>query len=375
MPTAYTPGLTVTARITHRVRRQLPIPGTVKVKKGDRVSDRDIVAETFMPGDVTPVNVANLLSLPPGDVPECMLKKQGERVEAGSALARTKGIFGLLKHTCSSKTAGTVETISSVTGQVMIRGAPEPVQVRAYLSGTVVEVMPREGVIVEAEVTLIQGIFGVGGEAYGQIVIACSRHDQELTPDLIRPEMRGCVIVGGGRMTEKAIRRAREVGAAAVVSGGLDDQDLKSFLGYDLGVAITGSEEIGITLVITEGFGDIAMARRTFELLASRQGAGASVNGATQIRAGVMRPEIVIPLTEKERSRQPPQPVMDSELRIGRIVRIIRDPHFGVIGEVAALPPAPAELESGSRARVLAVKVESGESVIVPRANIELIEG
>ena len=86
MGTAYTPGLTVSSRSTHRIRRQLPIPGEVKVSAGDRVDARDIVAETFMPGDVTPMNLANLLSLPPGDVPECMLKKQGERVEAGEPL-------------------------------------------------------------------------------------------------------------------------------------------------------------------------------------------------------------------------------------------------------------------------------------------------
>ena len=69
----------------------------------------------------------------------------------------------------------------------------------------------------------------------------------------------------------------------------------RNFFGYDLGVAITGSEEIGITLVITEGFGKIPMAQRTFELLKSRTGAKTSINGATQIRAGVVRPEIIIP--------------------------------------------------------------------------------
>ncbi len=51
-----------------------------------------------------------------------------------------------------------------------------------------------------------------------------------------------------------------------------------------------------ITLVITEGFGKMAMAHRTFDLLKSKQGMKASVNGATQIRAGVMRPEVIVPL-------------------------------------------------------------------------------
>ena len=375
MGTAYTPGLTVSSRTTHRVRRLLPIQGEVKVQAGDRVEALDIVAETFMPGDITPMNLANLLALPPADVPECMLKKKGDVVETGEPLARTKGIFGLFKQTCKAKAAGTLETISAVTGQVMIRGEPEPVQVQAYMSGTVVEVMPGQGVVLEADVTFIQGIFGVGGECYGRIVMAGTSSDQELTADLIKPVMRDCIVVGGARMSAEAIERAREVGAAAVVSGGMDDEDLKKFLGYDLGVAITGSEDVGLSLIITEGFGEIAMAQRTFELLGSREGADASVNGATQIRAGVMRPEIIIPLSAKEKASARPPATHDSELRLGRPVRIIRDPHFGQIGQVAGLPPEPQVLASGSRARVLEVKLDSGGIVTIPRANVELIEG
>jgi hypothetical protein len=78
-------------------------------------------------------------------------------------------------------------------------------------------------------------------------------------------------------------------------TSGINDEYLKKLLGYDLGVAITGSEDIGITLIITEGFGKIQMAQKTFELLKLRSGAKASVNGATQIRAGVVRPGIIIP--------------------------------------------------------------------------------
>ena len=35
-----------------------------------------------------------------------------------------------------------------------------------------------------------------------------------------------------------------------------------------LGLAITGTEDIGLTVIVTEGFGEIAMARKTFDLLA-----------------------------------------------------------------------------------------------------------
>lgn len=374
MAQAYTPGLKVTSRTTHRVRRVLPIAGEVLVKQGQSVAAKDIVAQTFMPGEITPVNLANILSLPPSDVRETLLKKVGDPIKLGEPVARTKGVFGMFKNEYKSKHEGTIENISDVTGQMIIRGAPEPVQVLAYMSGKVVEVLPGEGCIVEAEVSFIQGIFGIGGEAFGRIMGACKDPTQELHEDLIKPDMKGAVVVGGARMTAEAIRRAVQVGAAAVVSGGIDDEDLKNFLGYDLGVAITGSEQKGISLIVTEGFGEIAMAERTFQLLHSLQGQEASVNGATQIRAGVMRPEIIVPVQEGtaglvEEKFDPGQ------LTMGRPVRIIRDPYFGLIGEVAGLPGQPAVLESGSKARVLDVALKSGEIVTIPRANVELIEG
>lgn len=375
MGTAYTPGLKVSARTRHRVRRQLPISGDVLVKAGERVTAQQVIAHTFMPGDVMPLNMANLLSAAPSDVPECMLKKPGDRIEVGEPLARTKGIFGRFRTEHISKVAGVIESISSVTGQVIVRGEPLPVEVQAYLDGEVVEVLSNEGCIVEADVTFIQGIFGIGGETYGPVRMACKSPDQELTGELITTEMSGCVVVGGARMAWEAIEKARHIGASAIVSGGVDDEDIEKLLGYNLGVAITGSEQIGLTLIITEGFGEIAMADRTFNLLRSRQNENASVNGATQIRAGVMRPEILIPLTEQQKVPGPEAIPVAGILEPDVPVRIIRDPYFGLIGSVSALPAEPQVLASGSKARVLEVKLKSGESVMIPRANVELIEG
>ncbi|HMN95080.1 MAG TPA: hypothetical protein PKC43_13945 [Phycisphaerales bacterium] len=375
MATAYTPGLKVAARTRHRVRRMLPIAGEVLVGQGAVVAARDVIARAAMPGDLTPMNVASLLGAQPADVPEFMLRREGERVELNEVIARTRGIFGMFKAECRAKASGTIESISAATGQVIIRGPSLPVEVRAYLAGKVVEPIPEEGVVIEADVALVQGIFGIGGEAFGTIRLACARPDEPLQEELLRPEMAGQIVVGGGRVGVQALRKAREIGVAAVVSGGLDDSDLREFLGYDLGVAITGSEQVGLTLVITEGFGEIAMAERTYRLLRSLEGHEASANGATQIRAGVMRPEVIVPLPSGSDGRgAPPESSGAGLLEIGTPVRIVRDPHFGLIGRVSALPEQPYVLGSGSKARVLEVRFDSGEAVVVPRANVELIE-
>jgi len=191
----------------------------------------------------------------------------------------------------------------------------------------------------------------------------------------ITENMKNSVIIGGGRMTSEAIQKAIDIGASGLISGGIDDQDLKEILGYDLGVAITGSEKLGLTLIVTEGFGDIAMAERTFKLFKSREGKKASINGATQIRAGVIRPSIIIPVDEISSEELFESGYESGILEVGSSVRIIRDPYFGEIGTVHSLPSNPQILESGTKTRVLEVLIESGNILTIPRANIELIEG
>ncbi|HEX9742703.1 MAG TPA: hypothetical protein VGA17_07920, partial [Nitrospiraceae bacterium] len=159
-----------------------------------------------------------------------------------------------------------------------------------------------------------------------------------------------------------------------LVVGGIDDKDLRALLGYDLGVAITGTEKIGLTLILTEGFGTIPMAAKTFSLLAKYAGHKASVSGATQIRAGVIRPEIIIPASGETQTA--PLPTADrGGIQVGAQVRIIRDPLFGRIGQVAALPSDLQQIETESRVRVLEVAFPDKTREIIPRANVEIIEG
>jgi len=144
-------------------------------------------------------------------------------------------------------------------------------------------------------------------------------------------------------------------------------------LGYDLGVAITGTEQVGFTLILTEGFGTIPMAAKTFKLLSAHAGRKASISGATQIRAGVIRPEIIVPRGDGQ-ARRAAQPQREG-IRRGDPVRIIRDPMFGRIGEVSALPPELIKIPTESEVRVLEVTLSDGSKVVVPRTNIEVIEG
>ena len=187
--------------------------------------------------------------------------------------------------------------------------------------------------------------------------------------------MQGKIVVGGSFLSAETMTRAKELGVIGLVVGGIHDKDLRALLGYDLGVAITGTEQVGFTLILTEGFGTIPMAQKTFALLSAHAGEKASISGATQIRAGVIRPEIIIPAQAGPVAGTVAAHPDRGGIQIGDPVRIIRDPLFGKIGQVSALPSDLQKIPTESEVRVLEVTFADGSRAVIPRTNIELIEG
>ena len=109
-----------------------------------------------------------------------------------------------------------------------------------------------------------------------------------------------------------------------------------------------------------------------FKLLKNFEGFNASINGATQIRAGVLRPEVVIPVNQ-EQSSSNIKSDEDSVISVGSKVRIIREPYFGKVGTVTDLPFKPIILDTETKARVAEIKLHDGKKYLVPRSNLEVI--
>ncbi|MFZ8825808.1 MAG: hypothetical protein ACO2OT_03075 [Candidatus Caldipriscus sp.] len=374
MAHAYTPGLKVSEKVVIRKERKLPLWGDVLVNKGDRVKAEDVVARALLPGPVHPKNLAGELGISPSELKNALIVKKGERIKKGQVIARARVFFGLFKVEATSPIDGYLEDFSEITGQVILRENPIPVEVLAYLDGVVEEVIPREGVIIRTVAGLVQGIFGVGGEKIGTIKVAVDSPYEILKSDRIDENLKGAIVVGGKTADIEAINKAAEVGIKALVLGSVDDGVLREFVGYDIGVAITGNENVPFTLIITEGFGDLPMAERTFNLFKKFEGLKASANGATQIRAGVQRPEVIIFRKDVDPFEEVDDKLESGHLDIGTTVRIIRDPYFGEIGTVIDLPNEPIVIETESKVRVLKVRLMDGREVVIPRANVELIE-
>jgi len=373
MAHSYTPGLKVLHESKINKERRLPLKGQVVVEKGTSVNPDAIVAKTELPGNVQMVNVANILNIDAQDIHEVMEVNEGEDVVKGQQIAETKGLFGLFKSNVESPVDGTLEVISDTTGQVVLREPPIPVEIDAYMSGTIKDVLPEEGVIIESDGVFIQGIFGIGGESRGDIAVVTDDREGEITENMISGELSGKIIVGGSFISLSAYKKAIQMKVAGVVVGGFNYFDLEEILGYTLGVAITGSEDLVTSLIVTEGYGKIRMGERTFELLNFHSGKFASVNGATQIRAGVIRPEIVISLSKEDLKGDTVDIDASDGIQEGSLVRVIRAPHFGRMGKVVELPPELRKMESETMVRVAIIEID-GKNVDIPRSNLEMVE-
>ena len=373
MAHSYTPGLKVLQHSKVRKERRLPIKGELKVREGDAVKADDIVAKTNLPGNVHMVKVANRLNISPADIIDVLLVKEGDTLNKGDMIAETQGLFGFFKSELRSPVSGQIESISDVTGQIVMREEPLPVEVDAYVSGTVLDVIQDEGVTIESEAAYVQGIFGIGGEARGNLEVISTSRDNELSIEDINENHSGKIVVGGSFVSLEAYKKALKLKVKGIVVGGFNYFDLEEILGYRLGVAITGTEDLVTSLVLTEGYGNIKMSDRTYDLLKAHDGKFVSINGATQIRAGVIRPEIVIPLGDNERPNDITTEKEKLGIESGSLVRVIRAPYFGKIGNVIELPPELQQMESETMVRVAKVSID-GEDVIIPRSNLEMLE-
>lgn len=378
MAHVFTPGLQVIEETVIEKDRSLPIPGKVLVKPGDRVKAEDVIAETEIPNDVQTINVVNLLSITAPEIHSFMLKKEGDEIEENEPIAQNKPFLGikLFQSIVRAPFKGTVERISKVTGQVLIRKPPRKITLSAYTDGIVQEVCESMGADIKTACSFIQGIFGIGGEKWGELCMAAQNPGDVLEEDSITSDHKDKILVGGSHISYKCFNKAAEMGVRGIIVGGFHARDLKKILGYELGVAITGDEDISTTLIVTEGFGHMAMADRTFELLKKNDGKKVSISGRTQIRAGVMRPEIIIPYSaEKAEGVKPHVSKSETGIQIGDEVRIIREPYFGKLGKIVGLPSDLTQIETEAKVRIMVIKLhETGEEVTVPRANVELIE-
>lgn len=300
--------------------------------------------------------------------------REGDEVKQGQILAAAPSPLGW---DCAyAPVSGVVEKICTRTGAITIVRPARPTEVDAYIRGEVTAVNPGDSAEVSTAAAYIEGLFGLGGEAYGPLARVAGP-DRVLEAADILPSHEGCVVFGGALASLEAMNRALEVKATGLISGGINHLDVVKLLGREVMVGLTGQEELPLTVVITGGFGVMPMSQRAYNLLCAYEGAIASVNGRTQIRAGAVRPEVIIPLGEGISPDLPDADVQvaraGGELVPGAMVRITRLTHFGQYGRVVSVLGSRVRLETEISLYTVDVELLDGTVVTVAENNVEVV--
>jgi hypothetical protein len=189
--------------------------------------------------------------------------------------------------------AGLITDIDLERGAIRIEREFQEVELKAGFFGQI-SAISEKSIEITATGRRIQGICGIGPESHGRLRVALGNPGGTLTESEIDQSDAGRVVVGGAFVTPEALRKAAEVGVSGIITGGADHLDLCQFLGRDFAAAITGKEKIAFPVVITGEFGEVPMEKELFDFLREHEGSWAHLNPTTHMRAGVIRPEIVV---------------------------------------------------------------------------------
>jgi hypothetical protein len=337
--------------------------------KSGRVVVREVFGKEEPPVDF---DVAFDLGCKPRDLQKFMITKVGDEVKRGEIIAKKGEAAAYYTRNSKAPVSGVVTNMNFQSGFVTIARPFKQVVVRAYLEGKVGALIPKRGAVVEVPGIRLAGIFGVGRERHGELKILVDGPGDVLDEDRITPDCEGKILVGGSMATNAAIKKAVEVGARGMIAGTASYLNVIQSLGVKLGVGITGQEDIVMTLILMEGFGRLDMRAEAFETLKALEGRLTCLNGATQIRAGAIRPEIVVPFPDYVGDHAK-QELIYEDLIMDLEVRVINDPYFGCRGKVVDLPREPQLIETECKTPVALVELTDGRTVTVPRANLEIL--
>jgi hypothetical protein len=347
-PVHHVIGLTTIVR-----ERVLPISGNVIARLQQKVSPNDIVAEANWAREHTLLDVARLLNVSPALADRLIKCNVNDELQATAEIAVGKGLF---PKSVRVPRAGRVIAVGN--GQVLMEVGETKMELRAGIPGTVVQVLPNKGVVIQTSGGLVQGLWGNGRIDSGLMVNLADQPDTVLTPNRLDVSLRGSIILSGIVKDVETLEAAAELPVRGLIISSIFPS------------LIPKAREMRYPILATDGFGSLPMNSAAYKLLTTNAKREVTVNAELYDRYSGARPEVIIPLPI---SSDPPSPNEVETFAPGLQVRMRRPPAMGMIGTIVTVKQGLTTLPSGLRALAAEVKLDNGEIVIAPLVNLEVV--
>lgn len=364
-----------------RVVRTLKGKGSLNVSIGQQVTPDELIGSGTIASGFRTLNLSSLLSVPPQDVSKYLTRKLNQRIYKGELLAFKKGWLLSGKKVVTSPADGVLDFLDPKTGELKIAFLPVKADLPAGVYGIVEDVDPARGeVIIKTLVSRIYGIFGSGRPRDG-ILYILSKKDSLVSKEEIQTRYNGGILAGGSLFFKDTISAAISMGVSGIITGGINAEDYKGMAGGRLTFPRKLENDIGIGIVVCEGFGSIPIGDDIFEVLSAYEGKFVFIDGN---KALINLPSFSsASLTKIKNTKLPPLPGYElketigslleaQELKVGQKIRIVGNSYLGEQGRVTSIDDSPTLLASGVRGYLVTVE-GNRRKLQVPVANLEVI--
>lgn len=369
----------VEKEVITRVTRVLPEKGVLTVREGQQVTPAEIIGMGEIPSGFRTINLSKLLSVLPQETEKFLTRGIGQRIYKDELLAYRKGWLLGGKKVVISPTDGVLESLSPRSGELKIAFFPKKVTLPAGVFGIVDKVDSERGqVVIRTEVTKIYGMCGSGKTRDGTLHIL-GKKDDLTAKESIGTKYSEHVLAGGSLFFKDAISAAISAGVNGIITGGINAADYKGMAGGRLTFPKKLDNDIGISLVVCEGFGSVPIGDDIFEILQKFEGKfvfihgnGASISLPTPSSSALVKIKNTRLPLQYPVSEDASQKEEISEANVGMKVRIVGNSYLAVQGKLVAIDESLTLLPSGLRAFMATVET-ARKRVQVPVANLEII--
>lgn len=360
------------------IYRSLPSKGEIFVQVGQEVNPEEILGNCQVLAGYRKINLAKSLGVSPKDVGKYLKKNLTERIYKDELLAFKPGGLFLEKKIIISPTDGILDSLDLKTGELKLKFMPHKINIPAGVFGIVDFIdKARSEVGIRTQVTQIFAPLGSGRARSGIIKIISRNNLMDISS--ISLALADHIIVAGSLIYKDALQAAVSVGVSGIIVGGINAKDYKGMSGGRIILPPKMGSDIGISVLISEGFGSLPIGVDIFDVLKKFEGRFAILDGNSNV--------LNLPSCEKNcinkirkvslgqhvtGIRQVAEDIEARVLKVSQNLRIIAHPFMGEQGQLQSIDKSPTRLDSGIVTYMLNVAIGL-RKIRVPYTNVEII--
>lgn len=337
----------MTGGSVHRIRLERGTTASVRV--GAQVRPDDVVAVRRRPLAPIRIPIAGPLHRIPAQIDDALVVQPGSEVSAGERLAAVGS------HEVSAPVSGLVLAISHLDGSLLLAPFGPDEGVIGHVRGKIREI-DHEAISIDVPAARLRGVGGSGDAVHGQLSLSVQNPDEELRAAAIDIAATGKILVGGSRASAETLTRARAMGVAGIVLGGILDKELRDFEAIQRRRREAGGLNASFAVLVLEGFGKVGIDPQAFSWLRTHTGRMASLFGSERL--------LYVYDGGPAPTRRPLPRVGDRVVSHGR-------PYQGRGGMLVSLLEELHATASGIPTRMAVVRFEDGRLAALPLANLE----